>query len=89
MDHTIAGLREQRRNRETGTTVSLYNAREAGLDPDGGDWVTVCEDHGNLVNHQTRKMGSYQMADPAGWCYACQVDQGLQPIHDDTGLWSA
>lgn len=49
-----AGLRTQRKARSTGTTVGLYNSREAGLDDDPScKWSTVCEDHGGIVGHET------------------------------------
>ena len=42
------GLIESKRRRLTKTVVSIYCARDAELDPDGGAYVTVCEDHGSL-----------------------------------------
>lgn len=60
-----------RRARSTGTLVGLYRAAEAQLDTDGGPWVTVCEEHGCLVNHTSRRLAVRHLPYPAGWCEAC------------------
>ena len=66
-----AGLVEQRRNRRTGCVVSLYRAAAAGLDPAGGSWVTLCETHGSLCNHETRATARAFLAAPWEWCEGC------------------
>ena len=72
----FAGERERRRNPETGHEVTLYNAAEAHLCTEGGPWATVCEAHSTVCNHSTRKLASWHMADPAGWCAACSAELG-------------
>lgn len=42
------------RNRQTGTVRTVAPAAELDLDDEGGRWVTICEDHGTLVNTDTR-----------------------------------
>ena len=68
----LAGCVEQRRSRATGTMVGLYQAEQAGLDPDAGKWVTVCEDHSTCVNHPTLSMARHHLPDPTGWCDDCR-----------------
>lgn len=50
--------------------VTIYDAHEQQLDPDGGRWVTVCQTHSTLVNHTsqraaraTMKSGSIEFCD--------------------------
>lgn len=70
--HGLAGLVAQRRCRKTGRLVGLYNAEQAGLDPEGGPWVTVCEEHGILCNHRSLALAYHHMTDPEGWCELCR-----------------
>lgn len=67
------GLVEQRKNRLTGTVVSLYRAEQAGLDDDDGasPWATVCEEHSAIVTHQSLKLARGHLACP-DWCEDCQ-----------------
>jgi hypothetical protein len=67
-------IRQQRRNRATGTVVTVYDTAhpDAYLDPDGGRWVTLCEDHGNLVNHDTLALARSHAVWP-DWCGDCQA----------------
>lgn len=59
------------RARQTGTLVEVWRTEEFGLDPDdGGPYLTVCE-HGNNVQHQTRKDAMDWSAEPAMWCPEC------------------
>lgn len=66
-----AGVLQARRSRATGTVVTIYLAEEAGLDPAGGDYVTVCEDHGTLCNHQSLTLARAH-APYVEWCEECQ-----------------
>lgn len=67
-----AGLIDYRKSRQSGTHVGLYRAEEAGLDPDGGQYVTVCEEHNTLVNHDTLSIARSHMPYPSGWCDDCR-----------------
>ena len=71
MTTDLAGLIESKRRRATGTVVSIYRAEEADLDPEGGPYVTVCEDHGTICNHETLTLAR-QHAPYAEWCENCQ-----------------
>jgi hypothetical protein len=69
----------RRKSRQTGTVIVLVKAEEAGFDPAGGPWVTYCEDHGRLVNHQTRRLAERFMADPLCWCEICNGNEQAHP----------
>lgn len=70
-------IRQTTRNRETGSRVTIYdtNAPENAFDPDGGRWVTFCEDHHSLVNHVTLADAQYYAAHPLAWCEECRDSQ--------------
>lgn len=61
--------------RSTSTLVGLYLAEEAGMDPEAGKYSTVCEDHGCLVNHETRDLADSHLSHPEEWCAACMAIQ--------------
>lgn len=37
--------------------------------------VAMCEDHGNLVNHETRKVALSHAPHPDNWCEECRQDR--------------
>jgi hypothetical protein len=67
----LAGCVVQQKSRETGLLVGLYHAEQAHLDAEPGPWATVCEVHGQLVNHRTLSLAKYHLANPTGWCDVC------------------
>lgn len=87
----LAGCVVQRKSRETGLLVGLYHAGQAGMDPEAGAWVTVCEKHGQLVNHETLALARYHLVNPMGWCEVCngtEADNGVgsvEPSHEQVG----
>lgn len=66
----VRGLVERRR-RWNGVTVSVYNARQAGLDEDGGCWYTMCDEHDACCGHQTLRDARVMAAEPETWCEDC------------------
>lgn len=70
---TCAGAKLSRRAQKTGTVVTLYDGVEADLDTEGGRWQTVCEDHGWIVSHSTRKLAASHLSHPEEWCEECQA----------------
>jgi hypothetical protein len=67
-----AGAVECRRNRASGTIITLYRADEAGMENDPElPWCTVCEDHGAIVCHGSRELAKQAMPWP-DWCEQCQ-----------------
>lgn len=67
-------------NRKLKIKVGLYNAKQAGMDPEAGKWVTVCEEHNTCVNHPNYLIGVYHQSDPAGWCEQCSELEDKQVI---------
>jgi len=61
-----AELKLERKARSTGTVVQLWK------NFDGAKWVTMCEDHGGLVEHDTRKLAEGWLSQPQDWCPTCQ-----------------
>ncbi|WP_199031318.1 hypothetical protein [Ralstonia sp. ASV6] len=68
----LAGCVIQSRSRITGTLAGLYQADQAGLDPDAGPWATVCEDHSTCINHDTLRLARAHLPDPSMWCDDCR-----------------
>lgn len=75
-----AGLREWRKNPQTGHYVGLYDGEAAGMDTDGGRWQTVCEEHGHIISHTTLALARSHMAVPIEWCEGCQDEAGDTPV---------
>lgn len=76
LDDERAGCVQLRRSRSSNVVVGVYRASEAGLDTSGGAWVTVCEDHGALVNHDTRATAISFAPYPSNWCEDCRTPKG-------------
>jgi len=67
---------ERRRNRETGTMVSVWRPGTIAEDDcDSARWFTICEDHGSLVGHPTRKLAMQWLSHPLTWCEECQKNK--------------
>lgn len=69
-----------RKNRQTGTMITVGRSADLGLDPQGG-WLTICEDHGYIVSHPTRKLAERHASDPLGWCEQC-IETHRRMQHD-------
>lgn len=48
-----------RKFRATGETLTVARPEEIGADPEGGKWVTFCEEHKTLVYSATEKLAYY------------------------------
>lgn len=57
-------------SRRTGAVRGVYRAEAQGLDPSGGPWVTVCEDHSTVLNSDTRALAL--AADTDSFCDECR-----------------
>lgn len=65
------GLLQMRRARSTGVMVGVCNRDETGTD--GSDeYMTVCEDHGQIVGHATVTLAKFHAPCPEGWCDECR-----------------
>lgn len=62
-----------RRNRQTGTPVTVASAWECGADETDSDarWYSICETHGDNIAHATRKLAAFFAASPLDWCSGC------------------
>ncbi len=78
-----AGLRECRRNRQLGITVSLYDGVPAGMDVSAGRWQTVCDRHNTIISHRTISLARSHLACPLDWCEECRSGNQLSlDCHD-------
>lgn len=66
-----------RRARSTGTHVALYPSKVFEDSEDGKThpWCTVCEEHGGVTFHPTRKLAESWMSHPEEWCPVCQGEE--------------
>lgn len=76
----LAGCVERRKNRDTGNTVAVYRADQAGLCDASGPWVTSCESHSTMLNHKTLAAARSHAGDPQSWCEACLVEDHTQGV---------
>lgn len=83
----LAGCVQMRRARSTGRMVGVYHGPTAGMDDDEGraPWSTVCEDHGYVCAHGTRRLAEAHAAHPEGWCEVCagQMDESMQYAREE------
>lgn len=66
-------LRQQRRTRATGATVSIFDAHhpDSVFDRDDHRWVTFCETHELLCTHETLTDARNFAVTPHIWCEGC------------------
>jgi hypothetical protein len=48
-----------RKIRATGETLTVARPEEVNADPEGGKWVTLCEDHKTMAYSATEKLAYY------------------------------
>lgn len=65
-----AGYVTHRPNKVTGDFNTLYDGEAAGLDVDAGRWQTVCETHGQICSHTSKKIAMKHLAS-GDWCEEC------------------
>lgn len=82
-----AGYVASLRNPTSGGWCVIYKAHEAGLDPSGGNWLTVCEVHGTLCNHTSLKLARASMKSP-DFCEACESNRNRSTA-DRERAWAA
>lgn len=83
-----AGCLDLHRSTVTGHVVGLYRAEEASLDPEGGPYATVCEQHHTICNHRTLRLARLHL-DSAGWCEACQAEAVEREAKEDDDTYAA
>lgn len=70
------------RNRETGTTILLVDRGPEDEDVLAGydRWETICDLHGTVCSHGTKRLARSFMAAPTEWCEDCMAQ-----YHTDGG----
>ena len=66
---------EVRKARTTKTRVALASPGEVSCTEEG--WQTICEDHGGVMGHETRKLAVSWWSHPEDWCPTCQGHEKL------------
>lgn len=66
-----AGYRSAHIARSTGTLVVVVRNDEAMLDEAGGAYSTICDDHGEVIAHETLRLARYHASAPEQWCEVC------------------
>lgn len=89
---TAAGAyvrRDGQPNRETGTPVSIYDARhpESVFDPGGGRWIVFCETHGTLLNVPSLADAERFASTPSNHCEPCAALVRALTWCARDGLW--
>jgi hypothetical protein len=67
------GVIQRKRSRRYGVWFSVLEAKKAGLDDDGGTYVTMCEDHGTVCYYDNLDEAK-KIAPTLLWCDRCQED---------------
>lgn len=64
---------QTRKNRQTGTTILVNDRGRDDAEVQDGDarWETICDEHGTVCSHDTRKLAEWHAAEPLGWCEEC------------------
>ena len=66
------GYVASRHNLVNGSWAVIYKAAEADLDPSGGPWVCVCEEHHTLCNFTSLKKAREHLP-YVDWCEECMI----------------
>ena len=65
-----AGFIDSRQS-AAGQSVVLYDAAEAGFDPEEGIYVVFCTAHGDLDQGNNLRTAQARMRRPQSWCRGC------------------
>ena len=72
----LAGEVKRTHTRSTGRCIVLLDTRKGGdwiaSEDEGGRWITFCDDHGQFLQHTTRRVAEDWMAYPECWCDVCE-----------------
>lgn len=67
------------RNRQTGTLIQVVDNRDGSFDEGGEPWYTVCDQHGRMLGHRTRRLAEWHAPAPMDWCECCDGREGVVP----------
>jgi hypothetical protein len=61
-------------NKETGTTVTLWDNRSGDWTSNDGEenWLNLCETHGTILSHTTRTVAKSFLSHPKEYCECCR-----------------
>jgi hypothetical protein len=62
-----------RRNRQTDTDIELIDNRDESFEVGGYSWITLCQEHGNYCEHETKALAISWCSAPADWCAGCEA----------------
>lgn len=68
----VGGVVLDRVVRETGTRVYVERTGPGSSIEQEPGWATVCQDHGGVVVHETRRLAERFASVPTEWCPTCQ-----------------
>jgi hypothetical protein len=86
--HEVLMALHTRKERSTGATLTIGTAAELEVDPDGGKWVVLCEDHSTLLNVDTRAAAMSSSA--VDFCDGCRDRERERSLTEwQTGYQSA
>jgi hypothetical protein len=69
------GVREQARNRQTGTLISVVDNRDGETTEDeDSPWLLICEEHSEMSAHTSRRAAGRFAPVPEEWCSGCRGD---------------
>lgn len=69
----VAGLRRTYPNPLTDGWNGVYDGEAAGMDTEAGRWQTVCEEHGTVISHATKRLAREFGPHAEEWCEECMA----------------
>jgi nicotinic acid mononucleotide adenylyltransferase len=83
LDAVTERIVSESRNRQTGTTILVVDRGADDVDTLAGwdRWETICEEHGTVCSHATRRLAHSFSHAPLEWCEPCMA-QHDQPKED-------
>jgi hypothetical protein len=66
------GLIQRRKNRKTKTNIEVVDGKDSEYCTEGGRWITLCVDHGFIMNYDTVTAAKKSASLPEDWCEECQ-----------------
>lgn len=64
------------RNRETGTTIDLYDKNASSIDVPASlkyRWVVNCQQHASYISYDKQTAAYKAMTQPSEWCPSCKL----------------
>lgn len=71
MKASVGAVISARRNRETGTLVTVERTGPGSWIEQEPGWMTLCDEHSTCCLHETRALALAHAAQPSGWCELC------------------